>query len=300
MLSSVKQAAKSEVVARLDRWGWRLARAAPLDLRGETDDPIAAAYLADKRSVLIDVAMERCRRGWGTISFALGAKSLDPIVRTARDHIRDNRTTYEGSPLARYYEHFQPRSAAEVLGLPAILPFTEMPPLAAQLPWSVTVSLDARHALIRKENRGHGAKLDAEHGWFGFGPVSTQKGRLEMTRLGRVCDSIREHGYRRRDTMDGDIRASILIGNRDWVCWIGSGHHRIAALSALGYTQVPIRLLSGGYRPLIRRTDVDAWPQVRSGLYSRDQALAVFDRIFEGRPPDETLPPKWGKAEATM
>ena len=295
MLSAVTQAAKGEVVAGLDRLGWRLTRAAPLDLRGETDDPIAAAYLADGRAFVIDVPMERCRRGWGAISFALGPGSLDPIVRTARAHISDNGTAFEGSPLWRYYEHFQPNSAAAVLGLDTSFPFVEMPPLAARLPWSLTVSIDALRDLIGRENRGHGVDLDAEHGWYGFGPVSSQKGRLETTRLARVCDSIRAHGFRRRDNMDGDIRGTVLIGDRTWVCWIGSGHHRIAALSALGYGHVPIRFMSGGFGPLVRRADVAAWPQVRNGLYTRDQALAVFDRVLKGRPPDETLPPGWEK-----
>jgi hypothetical protein len=299
MLSAMKQAAKGEIVARLDQWGWRLARAAPLDLRGETDDPIAAGYLADGRAFVIDVAMDRCRRGWGAVCFALGQGSLDPIVRTARAHVRDSCTAFEGSPLARYYEHFQPKTAAEVLGLDASDPFNEMSPLAVQMPWSVTVSLETRRAMIRKENRGHGVSLDAEHGWYGFGPVSTQKGCLEMSRLARICGSIRKHGFRRRDNMDGDIRATALIGDKGWVCWIGSGHHRIAALSALGYARVPIRFMSGGFGPLVRRADVDAWPQVRNGLYTRGQALVVFDRILEGRPPDESLPSDWETAIET-
>ena len=291
MLSAVKQAAKSELVARLDKWGWRLTRAAPLDLRGEADEPIAAGYLAGGRAFVIDVPLNRCRRGWGAISFALGPGSLDPIARTAEAYIRDKGTSYDGSPLARYFEHFQPKSAAEVLRLSGS-PFEEMPPLAAQSPWGSPLSEEELLNLIRNENRGHGVDLGAEHGWIGFGPMLPEKGRLEMTRLARICDSIRAHGLRRRDTMDGDIRATALIGDQDWICWIRSGHHRIAVLSALGYAYVPIRLMSGRFGPLIRRGDVDAWPQVHNGLYTRDQALAVFDRVMEGRPPDEALPPE--------
>lgn len=65
---------------------------------------------------------------------------------------------------------------------------------------------------------------------------------------------------------------------------LNGGQHRAASLSALGHETIPVRLTSPSSASIIRRDDVDFWPYVRTGLFSRETALEVFDRIFSGIP----------------
>lgn len=63
---------------------------------------------------------------------------------------------------------------------------------------------------------------------------------------------------------------------------ISRGQHRIAALAAMGAKTAPVRLLP----KIIARSEASLWPNVDRGFYTVEQAMAVFDRIFEGRQPD--------------
>ena len=80
------------------------------------------------------------------------------------------------------------------------------------------------------------------------------------------------------DVLERDGRAVLMIAN---------GQHRLAALTALGNSNCPIIVgVQHDRSPfVVRRGDIDRWPLVRLGVFSRLQALAVFDRIFEGRQP---------------
>jgi hypothetical protein len=289
-----QQVARSFVNRGLDRIGQRLAPAAPLDLRERTNDPIAASYLSNEHSYLVEVSLERCR-GFGPIAFPLGPKSPHPFVRTLLHCQMDKVEQFESSPLDRYYSHFRPNSAAVVLGLDSQSPFFHLSPLEAVMPWwpaEPAAVLERRRSQISRENRSHGSNLDARAGWLQYGPVTVEKGAFELMRLMRIHESIRQRGYRRNGRADGDIRGVLLIGDGEWACMIAGGTHRIATLAALGYQTAPIRF-GATSNCLVRRMDVDRWPQVRSGMFTREQALAVFDRILKGRTPEGAMPPEW-------
>jgi len=63
-------------------------------------------------------------------------------------------------------------------------------------------------------------------------------------------------------------------------------HLSTIAMAALGVRSVVVSL-PWDY-PVIRRSDVETWPGVASGLYRVDEALQVFDRFVEGRAPYPT------------
>ena len=61
---------------------------------------------------------------------------------------------------------------------------------------------------------------------------------------------------------------------------ITDGNHRCAALSMLGHEKAVMRYAPGSSRA-VREADVDAWPAVREGRCSREDALAYFQAFFE-------------------
>lgn len=55
--------------------------------------------------------------------------------------------------------------------------------------------------------------------------------------------------------------------------------HRLAILLALEYNTIPIYIKINKNR-IIKREDYKNWHHFKSGLYTEEQALEIFDKIF--------------------
>jgi hypothetical protein len=110
-----------------------------------------------------------------------------------------------------------------------------------------------------------------------FGPADASYMDIEIHRLIRVFESIKKNGYNRSNKKDGDIECHVLVNEQDFVYMVNVGTHRMAAVSALNYSKIPVEVTQ-----IIRREDVNCWPHVKDGLFSITEALYVFDRIFNG------------------
>jgi hypothetical protein len=120
-----------------------------------------------------------------------------------------------------------------------------------------------------------------------------EKGELEFRTLVQLTESIRKKGYLRSDGPDGDILGTPLIDPVKGVRFlVWTGKHRIAVLAALGFEYVPLRI---SFVRAPRLTEAAYWPHVRNGLFTREQATTLFDRIFEGLPPPNAIPPHWSE-----
>ena len=134
---------------------------------------------------------------------------------------------------------------------------------------------NAEHA----NNCSNQSNLTIEDGWAWTGPVSEDKRQLEVHRLSALLRSVVAQGYQRSDGQDGDIKAVLLVNEREeWVWQAMDAQHRAAVVSALGLETVPVRVSR-----VIRREEAKFWPNVVRGLYSVDEALLIFDNIFYGR-----------------
>jgi len=58
------------------------------------------------------------------------------------------------------------------------------------------------------------------------------------------------------------------------------GHHRLAALSHLGYGEVTV-VIPRTSLAVVKEIDVDSWYYVRRGLCGREDALVIFHAFFE-------------------
>jgi hypothetical protein len=196
---------------------------------------------------------------------------------------------YAGSPLEEYYRRFQPVTAAEAIGLsPERAPgLADRPNAAYVMPWSDSDPLERLKKVQKwaiKEARQYGVNLDHHHGYSAFGPVSLEKGELEIMRLRNLCQSMLRSGYLRDDSANGDVGGRLLVGQDDeiWCINIDGGQHRVAVAAALGMTRIPMRI---SLVP-IKSEEVESWQQVRNGVFTTDGALELFDRIMDGRPPE--------------
>lgn len=282
----------------LQSWGYHLVRAAPAqgvpDMRAITEDPVEALYRSGGRPVLVDIPLDRLR-GLGNLAFPCVRGAGHPLIETAAAYLRGDCSGYAGSPLERFSRAWAPPSAAAamgLLGLDASHELSRIPAYASVSisPWGSVEPSEAasrRAMLSRLENRHHGANLTVDEGSLISGSLSIAKGKLEYDRVIRIVDSIGEGDYLRSDEPDGDIKGLILLRGNGWAVHVIQGQHRAAALAALGRTRAPVRLCDTWWQKInaVRRAEVDSWPNVGNGLFTREQALEIFDRIFEGKQP---------------
>ena len=119
--------------------------------------------------------------------------------------------------------------------------------------------------------------LDRSHGCQQYGPASDAKIDLEAKRLDLVLESISAQGYQ---PSHGYPRGYLLQNcENQFVCHIVGGKHRVACMAHLGYEKIPVQFQPNWPR-VIRRTDFQLWPQVRSGAMTAEQALTIFDSYF--------------------
>jgi hypothetical protein len=218
-------------------------------------------------------------------AFTLGPKSYHPWLLAARLVERDDASKVRDL-LATYYTLVQPRSLCDWLDVPAdACPgLAELPVYgwAAVLPWGPA---DPRKKIRRiedtqlQENKRLGLNEGISAGAKAFGPVSDDKLRVETERISRLAVSIRRSGFE-PPRADYNVRAVFLVANGRWSWLPVGGMHRIPVAAGLGITRVPVGVIA-----VVRRDDVDIWPQVTSGLYNKDVALTLFDRLFNGRAP---------------
>lgn len=287
-MNRLKRLIAKSVNAGLGQLGMRISRfeVDVMDLRRETSDPIEALYLSGGRKAVIDVPLADCLVLHPN-AFRCVVGAANPFVEALRAYDQLKSETAARSCLAEFLDSWQPRSASEVLGVEparAHADLREGAPLAYVLPWEEP---DMRRAMLERKRfvaeklTRAGIAPDPVSGWKCWGPCNDAVKYSEVARLVNVFESIRKHGFHRSARPDGDIGAVVLRANGANRYLVSPGHHRAAALAALGHVVAPVRVRS----PIVRREDVDRWPAVRHGLYLKETALQVFDRIHAGVQP---------------
>lgn len=227
---------------------------------------------------MVSVPVDRCRMN-------LTARHItrSPFVQT----LQRSDAQYADSALFQYYESVTPSCVGDFLQLTDSRIAT-LPPMAAVMPWWCMsperrlqqVAWEENGRFLGKEAMKLGASKSNDFGWHHFGPVSPAVGQMEFDRLRAVFQSIRRNGY--NPTSHLHVHGEFLIRGDDWV-WVNiGGKHRLCALVALGWREVVVSAKRKYGPEFVRREEVDLWPNVQSGWFTREEALRLFDRIMEG------------------
>jgi len=245
------------------------------------DDPLIVVHkINSHETAAIRCEITKCNIFNG---FTYGNGGWHPFVEAIRFYSKSDSKNYQGSFLQRYYSIWQPKDALDALiGVPDgpdIL--RNYPSYVISEPWS-NFSCDevkSRYAQIALlENGAYGMSeltIDAD-GYGLHGPVSEKKGEIEHKRLISVFNSIRCHGY---DRTSGDITVQVLKRDGDFRYRVTHGYHRAAALTCLGFDSLPAVPVA-----LIQPEEVDHWPQVYRGVWTKKQALKYFNHHFDFEP----------------
>lgn len=222
-------------------------------------------------------------------AFRFGAEHWNPFSETARAIRTGDARDYSGSILARFYDAWQPTSAAAaVAGLASTASaLNGFPPQGIHIcPWrqkrpdEIMNEVHAWH-LRDMSQQGHPYAPIEQVGFNRNGPVSDRLGAAEVVRLKKLLRSIAQNGYDRAagsEIGEWGVRVEVLTRGNEVRLVNCGGVHRAAVMDALGETHVPAHLAEVNR---IDRNGVDDWPHVRSGLWSRAEAMRYFDHLFD-------------------
>jgi hypothetical protein len=261
-----------------------------IDFSEQTTDPDRAIALAAQRgpdvTAMVRVPMSSLRRSH--LGVCIDDPRTNPFTRAVTDYLSGERTDYADSILPRFYQSWQPTTLAEFVGVDVDedSPLSR-PLIVGVLPWEPVRGIEEltheRDAYELDRLAKFGPAPEGTHGYDYFGPTSDALGEYRFNKHCRVAASIAESGYVPSDHI---IDVQLMAGEGSWSLLVRDGKHRTIAMAALGVQSVVVSL-PWDY-PVIRRSDVETWPGVTSGLYQIDEALEVFDRFVEGRAPYPT------------
>jgi len=247
------------------------------------------------KQVQYQVPLKLCR-GLKMVAFSLGANSLHPFVLTAKEYSKNKNYNYSSSLLKEYYKYIKVKNAAKLLGLSedssSRINFTELDAIEAILPWEEPPNKNirkVRNNRIIKEARSFGVDLSGSKGWKVIGPLPDKIGEFEFLRICLLFDSINNEGYKPEKHITGTLL--YIKKNNTYSVVINHGQHRAAVLTALDYSNATILFKPNKF---VIREEAANWVNVKSGLFSVDKALTVFDRIFKGEQPS-TIERNWNK-----
>ena len=216
-------------------------------------------------------------------------QSAHPLQQYALGLARGSDIRALRAQFIEFLRFYRPINAAQAMGLPDL-----DPALPAWIyPWKRALNSEFRTR--RGWSPSPAACSDILTRFCEVG-IASYRIEEEWMWAERALHSLRARGYRRSF---GCLRAHTLHADDGRVAHLLlDGNHRAAALCAQGVHTV--ELLSEA-RWQIRERDVDKWPGVKSGQFSRASALQIFHGFIEGNarpvttdtPAPILAPPGW-------
>lgn len=255
----------------------------PIDLSDTCSNPFVFNYYCNTdRQVIVNMEL---KFGRGLEMFGLEKTSIHPYIVASNKALTEceysKRYEIIFSTLKKYYNLVKPKNIEEWLYFKSNNKLlTDQPAWNTILPWenvSIQEKLIQRRACAIFDNKEHGSNLTIESGWRSFGPMDDKLISLETSRLCNVLCSIEKKGYL-RGGQNHDVGCVVLVSEDGEVRWLteNGGQHRVATLSALGFTSIPVRVWK-----IIYEKDIDVWPNVLNGNFTKQNASTIFKNIFD-------------------
>jgi len=253
----------------------------PIDVRLCGNSPFSLSYMSLPRPVVCDMPLN-LGRGFRVLPLELN--SYHPfIVALLQASKATNMLATIRNGLETYYRFVQPKNPCDWINIQNSRSglLQRCKPHALSMPWDLKNPQQweiSREKFVKDENLMFKKTLGIEGGFHFWGPVSNVKLEVEALRLSNIYSSILNNGYMRDDNQGSDVRAVVLKKNNcDWRWQVCGGEHRAAAALVAGYSVIPVRVIQ-----IVYLDDVDIWPGVLHGYYSKSEALQVFGQVFNG------------------
>ncbi|WP_054023711.1 hypothetical protein [Bacillus sp. FJAT-28004] len=208
-------------------------------------------------SEIIQVELKKCR-DW--LSFSYTDDGWHYQSALIRQYINDPTLQYSKSILKQYYDRFQPHCLQEILFENRT---TDLPPIhkaGPPMPW---LASPPRFGKIYQH----------------YGPNTDSFIKNEFSRTIDIFEQLNQSSYQPEKYQNGYIRGYFLKNGSDYRFIVTNGHHRMAALAILKYETIKVMI-----DPKISRVcdiqEVNAWINVRNGIYPQKLALDIFNIPF--------------------
>lgn len=186
-----------------------------------------------------------------------------------------------------YFDTFQPKNVMEFLKVdfkvqtPEQKLFFYNNPLSRVYPWEDFEPEDilSKRQLIAKAEfeRHSNRKYSDKDGFKSFGPISDTYLMVEYERLLDVYLSIKKNGFVEKYGFPRLI--TVFTDGETYLYHLEAAWHRTGVLLGLLNQNIPV-VLSKDKVQVVSRNEVDKWPQVIKGIYSKELALQIFDNKF--------------------
>ena len=222
----------------------------------------------------------------GIIGLPFDKGGIHPFVMMAHQILNAAPVSVQKSALWAYLEIVRPASSAEILlaqgDMHLAQNLTNFSPMQVALPWREALGTSKsaqRKKIAVSEAKRSGWRLTLADGWSSWGPASEDKVSFEMARLESVLRSIQQHGFSPL-LADSPAIGHMLVDRNHYCVVLIAGHHRAAALAALGHKSMPVII-----KKIIGLDGIRKWPAVRLGHTTVREGEAVFERMIRGIPP---------------
>lgn len=275
---------KKKIKTFLLKKGFQIQRYELFNLRNKEFHPLELLqqFSGNGINLLVSIPVEKCRNHlWQTLD-----AQRNPFVKTLMEYKNSGIKNPVDSALKKYYDNYQPKNAADVMGLVNNKQLKEAPAFAYVLPWQYTDLEKNKKRRLKQHarfNRKRGLeKLDITHSFTNFGPAADEKLAHEFKRLTRLYDNIVTKGYKENPYDPEEvISGSFLIAenNSDWCFMIGGGKHRTYVHAALGEKHIPV-MVTIGPDMVKRMQDIPFWKPVKDKLYTIEEAIQICNKII--------------------
>ncbi|NLJ79834.1 MAG: hypothetical protein GX335_02290 [Firmicutes bacterium] len=228
------------------------------------ENTVLSGCAATRNTTVVDVEIEKCRDNYG---FGYGADGWHPFVEQIKELFAFPEIKYEGdSTLWKYFFLFRPKNLQEALMGDVVTDISPLSDSFLALPW--------------ERYFGQTIMENKDQPYF-FGPYPDSEGKALAKKLLNHYKLVKESGYHPNAFDDSYIRGYLLKTDHDYRFVVCQGHHRLAALAALGYTKIRCKMLDEKDFPnLVHIRSLTKWPSVKNKVYSADTAKAVFYSFF--------------------
>ena len=173
-------------------------------------------------------------------------------------------------------------TVASFLGLGPESRLARVPSWAYLLPWSERSPAEMVKWLPPRIRRNRAANGNQMPRWLNNRKImeldSLSSAKSHGHQFFQLCQSIVEEGLWSHCNNDDPFKVWLLEDGNDWRWITYSGNHRIAAVAALGVSEVHAE--SQGK---VLRSQVETWANVANGWFTQQEALTVFDNLFQGK-----------------
>lgn len=246
-------------------------------------DYYAFRAFQQKAEILVELPISKARTLSGNNFFSL--KKHHSVLALA--HVIENNSNNVENELFKYYQNVsipinkEIKNLSDMFGV-ELSKLKDLPPWLIVYPWGDD-KLENMSDFIKRvnistyvENMKRGIGVSASDGGSQYIFTSENRAKLEAKLISSLYHSFNKKGFDEQENLKDPIGAILYVDNDKYAWMISGGIHRSCVLYAMNQEKITVRL-----KGIIYKKDLNYWPNMKSGLFTEEEASKIFDRIIQ-------------------